>query len=274
MRLNKFCFEVISISKFKTADELNIHRKNAVETIDHFLQTLINSNDPKLMGKADKLSYWLEDWVKFLDYEPQFVPARLRRYKRGEIIKIHLGFNIGSEEGGLHYAVVLDRNNAKTSPVVTVVPLTSVKPHTDIANLKSGCVFLGNELFTNLSAKVSSTTKHLQNELNLFQTMLHDLGDDTPDTQKEKILEQVSKMEDEIKLLERMRTEVSKMRSGSIALVNQITTVSKIRIYDPKTDHDILSNIKLSNEKLDALDEEINKKFTNSTNIVIDSSIK
>ncbi len=33
----------------------------------------------------------------------------LRRYKRGEIVKVHLGFNVGSEEGGLHYAVVLDK---------------------------------------------------------------------------------------------------------------------------------------------------------------------
>ena len=53
------------------------------------------------------------------------------------------------------------------------------------------------------------------------------------------------------------------MKQGSIALVNQITTVSKIRIYDPKTDYDILSNIKLSNEKLDLLDAEIIKRYTN-----------
>ena len=53
------------------------------------------------------------------------------------------------------------------------------------------------------------------------------------------------------------------MKKGSIALVNQITTVSKIRIYDPKTDHDILSNIRLSDEKLDLIDQEIAKKFTN-----------
>jgi len=60
-----------------------------------------------------------------------------------------------------------------------------------------------------------------------------------------------------------MRKEVLNMKKGSIALVNQITTISKIRIYDPKTDHDILSNIKLSNEKLDLIDAEIRKNFTN-----------
>ena len=53
------------------------------------------------------------------------------------------------------------------------------------------------------------------------------------------------------------------MNRGSIALVNQITTISKIRIYDPKTDHDILSTIKLSNEKLNLIDAEIQRKFTN-----------
>ena len=53
------------------------------------------------------------------------------------------------------------------------------------------------------------------------------------------------------------------MKHGSIALVSQITTVSKIRIYDPQTDHDILSGIKLSNEKLDLIDYEIRKSFTN-----------
>ena len=60
-----------------------------------------------------------------------------------------------------------------------------------------------------------------------------------------------------------MRTEVQNMRIGSIALVNQVTTISKIRIYDPKTDHDILSGIKLSNEKLDLIDGEVRQRFTN-----------
>ncbi len=60
-----------------------------------------------------------------------------------------------------------------------------------------------------------------------------------------------------------MATEVQKMKKGSIALTNQITTISKIRIYDPKTDHDVLSGVKLSNEKLDLIDNEIRTRFTN-----------
>ena len=66
----------------------------------------------------------------------------------------------------------------------------------------------------------------------------------------------------EEKLLRRMRSEVLKMKIGSIAIVSQVRTISKIRIYDPKTNYDILSNIKLSNEKLDLIDKEVIQHFT------------
>ena len=61
--------------------------------------------------------------------------------------------------------------------------------------------------------------------------------------------------------LEKMRKEITKMKKGSIALTSQITTISKIRVYDPKSDYDILSGIKLSNEKLDLIDNEIKKNY-------------
>jgi len=48
-----------------------------------------------------------------------------------------------------------------------------------------------------------------------------------------------------------------------LSLLSQIINISKIRIYDPKTNYDVLSGIKLSNEKLDAIDNEIKKLFTN-----------
>ena len=53
------------------------------------------------------------------------------------------------------------------------------------------------------------------------------------------------------------------MKKGSIALINQITTISKQRIYNSKKDMDILSGIKLSNEKMNLIDEKIKKLFLN-----------
>ena len=93
--------------------------------------------------------------------------------------------------------------------------------------------------------------------------MLNKTTGEIPPEEREEFIVRLEFCENELELIKRLRVEVSKMKLGSIALVNQITTVSKIRIYDPKTDHDILSGIKLSNEKLDMIDAEITKKFTN-----------
>ena len=246
-----------------TNEILNEHKHNATEKLNTYLESLINSSDPNLTGKADKLCYWIEDWVRFLDFEPTFSPMSLRRYKRGEIIKVHLGFNIGSEEGGLHYAVVIDKNNAKTSPVVTVVPLTSVKPKTNINNLKKGSIYLGNELFTQLNTKISYTKRTLTENLVKLKKCIDNPNDSLSLQERIEIPKALNQIDAEIDTLNKMRQEILKIRSGSIALVNQITTISKIRIYDPKTDHDILSGIKLSNEKLDLIDTEIANNFTN-----------
>lgn len=251
------------MSKTKTKEEISDHKKISINDLDDYLTGLINSGDSKKEAKADKISYWLTDWARFLNYEERFSPMSLRRYKRGEIIKVHLGFNIGSEEGGLHYAVVLDKNNDKSSPVVTIVPLTSVKPTTDVSNLGKGALFLGNEIFTSLSSKFSATNKHLISELALLKQIIADMDASTPQSERNEATNRLKKATADVKLLTRMKKEVTGMKIGSIALINQITTVSKIRIYDPKTDYDILSNIKLSNEKLDLIDKEICKLYTN-----------
>ena len=246
----------------KTADELHAHKLQTLQEMETYLTSLITSEDNRDGAKADKLCYWLQDWMTFLSFENEFSPMSLRRYKRGEIIKVHLGFNVGSEEGGLHYAVVIDKNNPKSSPVITIVPLTSVKPSTDISKLRGGSIFLGNELFTNLNSKISTTERQLRKTVGELTDLVKNLNN-VSDEELNSFSKRVQNAQDELNLLEKMKRETRRMNRGSIALVNQITTISKIRIYDPKTDHDILSTIKLSNEKLNLIDAEIQKKFTN-----------
>lgn len=248
------------MSKTKTKEELTKHKEDSIKFLSDYLDSLIDSDDSKLLGKVDKLSYWIKDWTTFLNYETEFKPSSLRRYKRGEIIKVHLGFNIGSEEGGLHYAIVLDKNNSRNSPVVTVVPLTSVKPKTDINHLHKGNLFLGNELFTSLNSKCALIDRTLRNELNDLTSKVNS-PDWTPE-ESEKIKIRLDEATKKFELLKKLSAEINKMKRGSIALTGQITTISKIRIYDPKTNMDVLSNVKLSNEKLDLIDNEILHNFT------------
>lgn len=52
------------------------------------------------------------------------------------------------------------------------------------------------------------------------------------------------------------------MKKGSIAIVNQITTVSKMRIYDPKTSSGVLAGITLSQEQMNKINDKIKELYT------------
>ena len=149
----------------KTPMELTEHKDKAMRALDNYLSDLIATSDTQTQSKADKLSYWLEDYVKFLKFEPQFRSTSYKKYKRGDVIKVHLGYNIGSEEGGLHYAIVLENSNSVYSPTVTILPLTSVKPHTNTDSLGRGRLHIGNEIFTSLRAKINAQKQNSSAEL-------------------------------------------------------------------------------------------------------------
>lgn len=252
------------MSTNKSPEELTKHKLEALKKIDGFLSSLISSSNPKRQGKADKLSYWLNDYIKFLEFEENFSPSKLKKYKRGDILKVHFGYNIGSEEGGLHYAAVIEKDNSIHNPVITVVPLTSIKPSKDLTNLRKGEVLLGNELFLSLTSKFTETFNAANAENQSLKKYFSEFRKSVSQSPSflDKLEEANKAIETKLELLERMKVEIYKMKHGSIALVNQITTISKIRIYDPKSSGDILSGIKLTNEGLDKIDQEIMKRYT------------
>ena len=55
--------------------------------------------------------------------------------------------------------------------------------------------------------------------------------------------------------------ELQKLKKGSIALMEQITTVSKMRIYKPKNENDLLYGIKYSDGVMDKINEQMKKLF-------------
>lgn len=232
----------------------NIHKVQTLAKIERLINKYMNTD----ASKASKFMYWLEDYTKFLEFEDKFRPSSLRRYKRGEIIKAHLGYNIGSEEGGLHYCVVIEKDNSLYSPLLTVIPLTSYKKDSS-KKLHKDQVFLGQDLKEKVNKKYSnviSEANYLLDELNQKKlAILHN-----PDVTAE-FMPKFEKLQEKIEIANKLEKELEKMKDGSIALIGQITTISKIRIYDPKTNKDPLSDIKLSNENLDKIDNAIKERF-------------
>ena len=80
--------------------------------------------------------------------------------------------------------------------------------------------------------------------------------------QLESINIQIESMKERAARCKKMLQEVQKMKQGSIALVGQITTVSKLRIYDPLYPSDVLSNIRLSSDSLEKLDTKLKALYT------------
>lgn len=263
------------MSKNMDSSELSQHLQNAINNASNYLSSLANGT-PEQKKKAQLLGYWISDYVSFLKKEDTFDPRNLIRYKRGNIVKVHLGYRIGSEEGGLHYAVVVDVENARSSPIVTVVPLTSVKSSTDINNLHASNLYLGNEVYSRLQEKVTRLQEDYRLQIKEIGVELADVLKRFPETdspEDQTLTEEINasidclqkKMEDtrkKIKNLEKCSSELSRMKSGSIALVTQITCVSKIRIFDPLYPSDVFANVRLSDELLNSLDNKIKYLFT------------
>ena len=111
------------MSKPLDREDVIKNKKRGINYINNLLEGYINRND--CLKKANLISYWLKDYANMLRFEESFDPKKNIRYTRGDIVKVNFGFRVGSEFGGLHYAVIFDKHNERISPVVSVIPLTS-----------------------------------------------------------------------------------------------------------------------------------------------------
>lgn len=223
--------------------EANIlaHKDSALKKIDSLLLGYLSR--PETSNKADKLSYWFEDFCRLLKAEETFDSQYLKSYTRGDIIQVNLGYNIGNEEGGLHYCVVIDKHNSKKSGIITVIPLTSDKGQ----ELDFSEVRLGNEVYSSFKAKHDDLMLKMVQKFNTFN--------------KKTSREEIQNALENLNFLEKMDSKMLKMKKGSIALVSQITTISKQKIYDPQKTSDLLSGVRISDEGLDLINDKLKQLF-------------
>lgn len=201
--------------------------------------------------KASTLLFWLNDWSeRYLPIEDKFNYNSLKYYERGSIIEANFGFKIGSEQGGLHYAIVLENNNDKSNKTIMVIPLGSLDPGQSLSNLDKHEIFLGYDLFQEEIQELEKEIKIRKNEILKLKTE----GNDISAFQK--------KLDKSIKKLE-------KYKLGTVAFVNQICALSKLRIYSPKYEKDELSSLRLNPEKLTDIDNAIKKYFLKNDQSVL-----
>ena len=213
-------------------DKVNtiIHKDNSLQRLNLAFQNHISNKDYKT---ANLLAYWINDFVKYHGEENEFYSRKLKVFKRGELVKANLGFNVGNELRGLHYCIVIEKYDNPKNGTLTVVPLTSKKSN----KVYNQCTLnLGKEIYEILKNKIKKEIVELNKMIDFFSIS----------TKFSEHLKNV--LEDEIK----------KLKKDSIALINQITTISKQRLFDET----ILRKTCISDETLNLLDNKIIKTFT------------
>ena len=217
--------------------DANNHKNIALNDIDYTIKTHIYEKDYK---QAHLLSYWFEDFSKY-HKEEKFLKNDFKTYKRGEIIKVNLGYNIGYELGGLHYCIVLNKRDNKSKGTLNVVPLTSKKINKKYGNFN---ITISNEIFNLISKNISKIENRIKN--------LEKINKEEENSVLKELIQEDTKLHNFLK-----RASLS-YKKDSIVLIDQITTISKQRIFN-----DILTKKeKVSTETLNKIDNQIKKIFT------------
>ncbi len=226
-------------------------KRNAKGVLTQFYNTILYMDS----SLANKLLYWLNDWSGYiLPNEKSFNTSDMIRYDQYSIFEANFGFNVGSEAGGLHYGVIIDKNNSKSSKVLMVIPFKSLddgESENDIDTRTE--VYLGNKVFEEEIVRQRSKLTKINDKLLKYDEKDED-GQyllSKADGNYQKLLKKKSFYE----------TEIAKMSKGTIAQVGQMCLMSKMRIYYPTTTSEKLYGIKLSDENINKIKEKFNELY-------------
>ena len=293
----------------RTNEEIAVYTATVVQELEDYLHHLQRMNDED-NKRSDKIAQWIENWVKYLKIEQAFNSRSIQALKRGSIVYADFGFNVGMEYGGLHYAIVLNKEDARSNHLLHVLPLTSVKEKTDMGNLKYFQFPIGNEVFQLLSNKALQKARELSEMHDRYSNKNYELTTraksiDSLTNENKKLIENLEKsllsnsdeffvnqihtirnniefgrsealqIKQELKENEKLLTELNEklayakktiaktqnMNKDSIVLLNQVTTISKMRLYDPKNSNSILNGIVLSDDTMNKIDEALKNIF-------------
>ncbi len=100
--------------------------KSQIEKIENSCTNYIKAHNSKHI-KFLKLGNWLEKESSIFKSEAYNKISNKSNFKRGEIIKVDFGVNIGSELSNVHYAIVLNSDDNNSVDNITVLPITSKK---------------------------------------------------------------------------------------------------------------------------------------------------
>ena len=156
---------------------------------------------------------------------------KFQRFKRGSVVMVEFSPSMGSEIKGKHLAIVLTKNDSPNNGVLTVIPLSSKnKPY----YVPIGNFFL-NEAIPFLDKQLNEFIENIKN---------------VTDEEKKAMLDNANKFILVAKMYQKMGVD-------SYAMVQNISTISKLRVLKPINKYDPILNIRVSDEIMTILDNKL-----------------
>lgn len=207
--------------------------------------------------KFQFLPFWLKNKSNYLEKE-RLRPTRFKKiYKRGSIVYVDFGINVGNELSGNHFAIVINNRDNERNGVLTVIPISSKKKWNylelgriiEISSIKH---------FASERDKINSKIKNIKNEL----IELRDADDATLlSWDSEALNKKVGLLEDEVKAYDKVFLAYQKYSKDSFAMPLSIQTVSKDRIREINK-HDPSGKIKAPANIMDKIDRAVLANYT------------
>ena len=162
-----------------------------------------------------------------------------------------MGFNVGSEAGGLHYGVIIDKDNSKSSRNVMIIPFKSLgvsESEEDIDQKTE--VYLGNNVFEKEIIKQKQILSKIEFKLKKYNVKNNNI-----------IMEKDENYKKLLKKKTYIEAEIAKFSQGTIAQVGQMRLISKMRIYYPTSTSEKLYGLKLSDENIIRIKNKFNELY-------------
>ena len=226
--------------------------------INCFMKDMINNESD--YKKAALIYYWLRDYKNIIKNENHFNIACLPSYKRRNIVSVNFGFNPGAELGGKHYAIVLHDSN-KSNPLIAVLQLSSIKDTKLKENIHPSNIYLGREIYHRIESKYNALYTSLKAEIETINEIAEQINPNDNHA-SEMISKKLLDLDKNMKLLSKTETELKHLKLGSYGIINQIRTVSKMRVLNPTNKYSSLYDLKVSSETMLKIDEKISKFYT------------
>ncbi|MBF9687029.1 MULTISPECIES: type II toxin-antitoxin system PemK/MazF family toxin [Streptococcus] len=221
------------------------------------------------------LPNWLEKESNLFLSETQNTSKSYNVLKRGSLIFVDFGINIGSELSNRHWAIVLNKNDSPKSRNLTVLPISSKEKKfsvmiDEVIQQKSKRFLLpildkiGFDYFSIIHYALTEITPFdLGSAEEIYQEFLIQYGDAYNSESAKEIYDNgagMEKVENTNRKLKDLVNHYQRFNKISYAKCDQIKTISKDRIIYIN-ELDPCGKIKVSDETLDRIDEKLKELY-------------